>query len=456
MSHTTAPDPASAARPTPPGRGDLPGLPGLPGRTAAEPGRTRLGRLSLTFTLGNSALIMLWISVGSFLIPMQVTAIKGHPDPDALKNAVAVGAALAAIGNPVFGQISDRTRSRFGRRAPWLAVCVLLGGAALAWQAQATSIAALAISWACVQFILNGFQAALASTMPDRVPPARYGTMSALVGLATPIAILAAAVVIGGIDGHKLGYDGVIGGFDGRFQGEKGYYLVIGVIVAATALFLFLTPDTSSKDMAVEPFALRKFLANFWVDPRKHPDFAIAFVSRFGVVAGYFVVSTYNLYILMEYVKVEPRNAAATMGFLMVVNAVAMVAAALVIGLVADKVGRVKPFVLASGILMALSLFIPQMSPSVDGMTVFNVVNGAAFGMYTAVDMALITKVLPRGEDAGKDLGIINIANAAPQVAAPFIASAIVGSWGYGALFPVCAGIALVGSVLVVGVRSVR
>ena len=418
--------------------------------------RYKLGPLYVTLPLANIALIMMWVGVGSFLIPIQVTAIKGHPDPNALKNAVALGAALAAIGNPVFGQISDRTRSRFGRRAPWMLVCAVLGAGALVWQSQAKSIAMLAITWGCVQFIGNGFQAALTTTMPDRVPPAKYGMVSALAGLATPIATIAAAFAIGGIDGHKFGYHGVIGGFGGKFQGVDGYYLIAGVLVALTLVFVLVTPDRSSNGLVVEPFSLKRFLANFWVNPKRHPDFAIAFVSRFGVVTGYFIVQTYSFYILLAYIKVAPGDAASTMGFLMVVSALSMVVAAVAIGKLADRFGRIKLFVLGSGVLAALSLFIPMLSPTVNGMIVFNVVNGLAFGMYMAVDMALITRVLPRGEDAGKDMGLINIANAAPQVAAPFIASAIVTTWGYSAMFPICACIALGGASLVVFVKSVR
>lgn len=423
---------------------------------AAGKPRYRLGPLYLTLPLVNIALVLVWVGIGSFLIPMQVTAIKGHNDPEALKNAVAIGAAIAAIGNPVFGQISDRTRSRFGRRAPWILICSILGASALVWQSQAKSIGVLAVTWGCVQFIVNGFQAAITTTMPDRVPPTKYGIMSGIAGLATPVATILAAYMIGGIDGHKFGYDGVIGGFGGRFQGEKGYYLIAGVLVALSLIFVFVTPDKSSKGMAVENFDVKKFLANFWVNPRRHPDFVIAFASRFGVVAGYFVVQTYSFYVLMEYIRVKPQDAASTMGFLMVINAVAMVVAALVVGRLVDRVGRIKAFVLGSGVLAALSLFIPMIWDSVDGMVAFNLVNGFAFGMYMAVDMALITKVLPRGEDAGKDMGLINVANAAPQVAAPFIASAIVEAWGYDALFPICACIALFGAAGVMFVKSVR
>ena len=42
------------------------------------------------------------------------------------------------------------------------------------------------------------------------------------------------------------------------------------------------------------------------------------------------------------------------------------------------------------------------------------VVMGCAYGIYTAVDFALITEVLPAAVDRAKDLGVINIANALP------------------------------------------
>ncbi|MGI5454242.1 MFS transporter [Streptomyces sp. CA-249302] len=416
----------------------------------------RLGPLYLMIPLVGAVLTMVWVGIGSFLIPMQVAAIKGGNDPDALKNAVAVGAAIAAISNPVFGQIADRTRSRYGRRAPWMLICTLLGAGALLWQANVKSIALLAVTWGSVQFLLSGFQSAFTAVMPDRVPPAKYALMSGLSGLAIPIGTIGAAFVIGGIDGHKFGYDGVLGGFGGTFQGANGYYLIAAVLLVAVLLFCVVAPEKSSKGMTVEPFDLGRFASNFWVDPRRHPDFALAFISRFGVITGYFMIQMYSFYILMEYIRVAPQEAASTMGFLMVISALATVVAAVGVGKLADRFDRIKPFVLVSGILGALSLVIPMLWASVNGMIAFNIVNGIAFGAYLAVDLALITRVLPRGADAGKDMGLLNIANAAPQVAAPFLAAAIVSAWGYNALFPICGGVALSGAVAVAFVKSVR
>jgi hypothetical protein len=65
--------------------------------------------------------------------------------------------------------------------------------------------------------------------------------------------------------------------------------------------------------------------------------------------------------------------------------------------------------------------------------------------------------VLPRTEDAARDLGVLNIANAGPQVLAQLLAALIIShAGGYRTLFIAggCCGIA--GALAVLPVRSVR
>ncbi|GGV27144.1 MFS transporter [Streptomyces longisporoflavus] len=417
---------------------------------------SRLRLLYLTLPVANVALYLLWFGVGSFLLPLQVARITGTNDTAALSTASTIGAVLATVGNPVFGQLSDRTRSRLGRRAPWILLCAFLGALALTAQAHATSIAMLGLSWGVVQFIMNGYQAALTATLPDRVPPAKYGTFSALVGLGIPLGTMAAALVIGGVPGGRFGLDGVIGGFGGRFAGENGYYLIALAVVAAAAVFVIVSPDRDARALPHERFSFKAFLANFWVSPRKHPDFGWAFLSRLGVMLGYFIVLTYNMFLLAEHIKIPAQDLLPTVGFLMIVNALCTVIASVLAGPIADRVGRVKPFVLTSGIAAALALTLPMLWPTENGMLAYNIAGGLAFGVYMAVDMALITKVLPRSEDAGKDLGVINIANAGPQILAPSIAGWIVAAGGYEALFPIAALFSLIGALGVLRVRGVR
>ena len=75
---------------------------------------------------------------------------------------------------------------------------------------------------------------------------------------------------------------------------------------------------------------------------------------------------------------------------------------------------------------------------------------GIGYGIYTSVDFALITQVLPTDADRAKDLGVINIANALPQVLAPGVAALVLGlGAGYPTLYVLAALAAVLGSFLV-------
>jgi MFS family permease len=80
---------------------------------------------------------------------------------------------------------------------------------------------------------------------------------------------------------------------------------------------------------------------------------------------------------------------------------------------------------------------------------------GLGYGWYLAVDQALITQVLPTAEDRARDLGVINIANTAPQILAPVFAAPLVTLLGYPALFGATAIVMVLAGILVRFIRSV-
>ena len=53
---------------------------------------------------------------------------------------------------------------------------------------------------------------------------------------------------------------------------------------------------------------------------------------------------------------------------------------------------------------------------SFNGFLVGMAIGGLGFGMYMAVDLALVADVLPDRDRAAKDLGVLNIAGALPFV----------------------------------------
>jgi MFS family permease len=139
------------------------------------------------------------------------------------------------------------------------------------------------------------------------------------------------------------------------------------------------------------------------------------------------------------------------------VNGVTLLATVVVGGVWSDRTGRRKPFVIWSGVLMAVATGALAAWQTWPGAVVAAAVLGVGFGVFTSVDFALMTDVLPKALDRGKDLGVINVANALPQVAAPALAAPIVTYLGgYRMLYLVSAVIGLAGAVLVQRIRGVE
>ena len=88
-----------------------------------------------------------------------------------------------------------------------------------------------------------------------------------------------------------------------------GYSVFGAAVLVVTLGFVLLNRDSSSKDASIAPWSWKAFLSGFWINPRRHPDFAWAFAARFLFILGYFVVVAFQLYILTDYLRLpSPRR----------------------------------------------------------------------------------------------------------------------------------------------------
>lgn len=406
--------------------------------------RGRLLKLMLSMSVANLAIFGIWGAVPGILLPLQVQGIVGD-DPTAKAGALGIiatiGAFAAMVAQPLAGTISDRTRSRFGRRAPWMVAGSLIGGLALLGMGAANTLVQIAIAWVIVQIAYNFAQGPLSAILPDRVPSAVRGTFAALSGL---------GLMLGALGGQ-------IAGAAFATAIPAGYLVFAGVALIVIVLFVVLNPDRSNKGEPKPPFDFVSFLKTFWVSPIKHPDFFWGFLGRLLLFAGYFMVTGYQLFILQDYIGLK-GGAVAIVPLLGVLSLAGTLISTLIGGPLSDKLGRRKPVVIVAGIILAISLLFPLIMPTVTGMLIFSFVSGLGFGAYQSVDTALMSEVLPSQNDFAKDLGVLNIAATLPQTLAPGLAGLIVVIAGgaYTPLFPIGIVIALLGAFAVLPIKSVR
>ncbi|MFD4960031.1 MFS transporter [Microbacterium sp. NPDC058389] len=398
-----------------------------------------LRRLMWWIVPANLGIFLIWGAVPGILLPQQIAVLFGEENKLATYSVIAtIGAFAAMVAQPIAGQISDRTRSRYGRRAPWIMLGALAGALALVGLAFASSVVGLIIAWTLVQISYNFAQGPLSAVMPDRVPLKRRGTFAALSGI---------GLMVGAIGGQ------IVGSF--FFHSITLGYIVFAVFaVVILGLFVAFNPDYPSTKLEREPFSFREFLSTFWVNPVKHPDFFWAFTGRLLLYTGYFAVTGLQLYLLTDYFGVEsPESVIPLLGMLSLVG---IIISTLVSGPLSDKVGRRKPFVFASAAVVSLAFLLPWFWQDLNAWMIMTFIAGFGFGMFQAVDQALMSEVLPSAKSFAKDLGVVNIAATLPQTLAPGVAGAIALAFGYAALFPVAIVLGILGALAVWPIKATR
>ena len=400
--------------------------------------RRGVRRLLWWIVPANLGIFLIWGAVPGILLPAQITELDPANKVVNLLIVTTIGSFASILAQPIAGQLSDRTRSRFGRRAPWIFLGALAGGLALTGLAFANSLLGIVIAWTLVQIAYNFAQGPLSAIMPDRVPLARRGTFAALSGIGLMVGALGGSIV-GSLFLHSI---------------AAGYVIFAIISLVTLSLFVIFNPDYPSTKIQPEPFKLVDFLRTFWVNPIEHPDFFWAFTGRLLLYTGYFAVTGYQFFILTDYLGVEdPATVIPILGLLSLVG---ILISTIISGPLSDRIGRRKPFIFGSSVVVGLAMVIPMVSPTIEAWMLMTFVSGFGFGMFQAVDTALISEVLPSAKSFAKDLGVVNIAATLPQTLAPGVAGAIVLVFGYQGLFPVAIVLGILGAFAIWPIKAVR
>lgn len=386
--------------------------------------------------------LVVWLSIlpiSIILLPQQIAALDATNKVTNLLIATVIGVLAAVITNPIAGALSDRTTSRLGRRRPWLIIGTLLSAVALALMANASSFVTLVLWWAIFHIAANVLLAGLSAVLPDQVPLRQRATVSAFTSLSLPLgAVIGAILVTRVVKSTQL-----------------SYYLFIGVLLVVMTLLVLLLRDKPLPKEARPSFNLIAFLAGFWVNPVKYPDFGWAWITRFFVYLSYFISLGYLFFFLQD--AVHYQKADQGVATFQVILTGTLLISSVIAGILSDKFQRRKIFVMSASLIIVLAFLILAFFQTWPAVELAAAVLGLGFGAYLGVDIALITQVLPSARTRGKDLGIINIANALPQVVGVTIAAVVINSFhSYTVLFVLAAILASLGAVLIQRIKSVR
>jgi MFS family permease len=362
--------------------------------------------------------------------------------PRSLAVVVAAGSVVALVGSPLCGRLSDRTSSRLGMRRPWMVGGLVGGTFGVLVVATAPNVALVVLGWCVAQLFFNAVLAVHVAVLPDQVPVAQRGVAAGVLGVCLPVASVGATFIVKVFSGHQVAM----------------FLLPCAVGGLFILVFAAMLDDRHLLPADQPKWTIRELASTFYVNPRRNPDFAWAFLSRFLLVMAYAFLTTYQVYYLLQHLHRSEAEIPNMVFLGTLAQSGAVVAASLVGGRVSDSAGRRKVFVLVAALGYGSAMILLSVASTFTMFLVAMGLSGLGFGLYFAVDLALVADVLPDPDNAAKDLGVFNYAGALPFALAPAVAPFILtlGGGSYGFLYAVAALCAGAGAFAVLPIRAVR
>lgn len=245
-----------------------------------------LGTLALGILFNGTAMLLMryltdYVGLGAALAGLLISASKIYD----------------AVTDPIMGSISDRTRSRLGRRRPWLLLGTVLCGAALVAMFNVPTVLTGPLLAAYVTLLLVFFATAYTVFgVPYMAMPAEmtsdYHERARLMSFR--VAFSGASQVVAGYGAPML-----IVAFGDGAQGHSSMSFVLGVVLVAAGIGCFLLTRGARETMAVSIGARRPPLtAQLRAVAENRPFVSLILsklalllaVSSFGATFTYFIV----------------------------------------------------------------------------------------------------------------------------------------------------------------------
>lgn len=382
---------------------------------------TPLGKLTVGIVIGFGLMMLALLTPSILLLTFRMMDI----DPDGyLKSygmVAGIGAFFALIGNPIGGAVSDRTNIAFGRRRTWILLGALLGSAGLLLVGFGTAIWQIVIGWSAAQFFFNFAMASYMALIPEQVKAEKQGTISGIIGLVGPAAASAGMVLMMVMTSVSADVKWTL-------------LILLGVVGPVVSLFLIKDGKVTITSAPKSKVKVMERIGKIYPSPRKYPSFTYAIVAKFFLMLGYGSAS-YLTVMLVNRMNYTQEEATKGLGVINIAMILAMALMSIVGGAWSDKVRKQKPFLYTSAAIMIIGILIFAFIPQFPAIMTAAVILGLGAGCFSAVDTALVARILPRKEDAAKDFGIMNVANTLPQSIVPALAPLVIGLVGWSSYF---------------------
>lgn len=388
------------------------------------------------------------VLVNAGLIQFTIIKLVGPQNVTAMYSlAAGISGVAIVVLNPIGGSLADKTRFKFGRRKTWIVGGSIFGGLSMIGIAYAPSIPLLILAYICMQFFYGMVFLSCYSMVPEQVDPGKFGKISGIFGAAGPLGIMVGFMLVGAYAEVPV---------------EKKLIVIAGIqLVTAIVSALFLKDSCYQGDKSnKQKKNLIKVLKTFYPSVKKYPNYTWALLTKLLMAMANSSLNIMTLYYIARFqlgeVEIMKLNATTSSAIL------CMVGSGVLGGFLSDKLKKQKIFVIGSALLSGACLVGFGFTRSIPLVIAATFIFNFVYGIFGAVDNALVNRVLPSKEDTGKDIAIINTTTQLGHAIVAFITPVtlsigtyLMGGDGYTFYFIVLAMTTVLGALTVLPIPEI-
>ncbi|MCF2140791.1 MAG: MFS transporter [Candidatus Lokiarchaeota archaeon] len=325
---------------------------------------------------------------------------------------------IAILLLPIFGALSDKTRSKFGKRMPYIIIgttSAIIAFSVIGLLSHNRGVAAFVGFIAVVMwfnFSMAFFRSASVSLMPDLTDPEVRSTGNAIINLMGAFAMV---IALAGPTIMKMFFD--IRWIPEENKTRAGGFYYVSILTALALLILFLTikeTPTGKKFMeiadhpiAVDPISLEYIGENvegnekketIWqslkaIFTEKEKSAVFMLLVIFTWFLGYNAMDTYYSLYATQYMGWEEASASQAL----MIAPVTMIITAVFSGKIAEKIGR-KRTIFIGLIGLSITVFIMMFMKSFPMIVLMIAIIGIFYGMININTIVIIWQMAPKGK----------------------------------------------------------
>ncbi|OOM74073.1 enterobactin exporter EntS [Clostridium puniceum] len=409
--------------------------------------KTPFARLLIGAVLGLGTSIAPLVLLGFGLATFNIIRIVGVENATAVYGMVGgITGIFLVISSPLGGAIADKTKFKMGRRRFWMVAGSIGGALSMLTFTYATSIPVLIIGYCLANFFYGMVTLSCYAVVPEQVDPEKFGRVSGLFGAAASVCVMIGQALLGVYADVPV---------------QQKLLAIILIQVIGGILAALLIKDTQFTGNVEKKKGFSEGFKNFYPSVKKYPEYTWALLTKLFINITNAGLNMLTLFYIMRFhlgegdiMRVMAYQSPAIM---------LMVISGLFGGFISDKIKKQKPFVMLAALITGICMIAFAFSGSVNFVIIGNFFFNFGFGMYTAVDNALVNRILPSKENTGKDIAIMNVtvqlSSAVVQFLAPILialGTKLLGDDGYTFFFIVLAGFSILSALAVIPIPEVR